>query len=315
VDVGGTKIAAGLVDSDGVVSGLKRFSTDTRSPQAAIRGIADAVTQTIAAAGIDKDQVRGVGLGIPGLVDPETGMGIASVNMNWSNVPVRAELEALLSLPCFIENDVRAAALAELTYGAGRGKTDLIYLSIGTGIASTAILGGKALTGASLLAGEIGHAVLDPSGPACKCGSRGCFEALVAGPAIARRAASRLNEQPSLLSEWGGSHGEQITSEMVFQAAVQCDPLALAVLDETGYWTAFALQFMLLAFNPQIVVLAGGVASAGKLFRDPVIQHLNRLASQSWVLAKTYQPEMIQHTPLSSNVGVLGAAALVVQRL
>jgi glucokinase len=211
-----------------------------------------------------------------------------------------------LGLPCAIENDVRAAAMGELYYGSAKGLKDFIYLNIGTGIAASIILNGKIHRGAQGLAGEIGHAMIDRDGPECKCGGAGCLEAFAAGPAIAEAAASRIKAGAE--SILGGS---TIMSEGVFRAATQGDPLAKEILAQTGAHIAFALQFLILAFGPELVVLGGGVPMGGDLLIESVRSSLERQAHASWVLGQVYRPEMIQLTKLGEETGIIGASALI----
>ena len=312
VDVGGTKIAAGLVDYEGKILYSTRKPTNISSPEASIKSIATVVETVIAQSGVERKSIRGIGLGIPGLVDPILGIGIASVNLQWRDVPVKARLEDLLNLSCVIENDVRAAAMGEVCYGASVGVKNLIYLSIGTGIACGIILEGKLYHGANGLAGEIGHAMIELDGPLCKCGGYGCYEALAAGPAIAMTAISRIHfHQDNLLSKLCEEKIEMLTTEMVFQAAGQGDPLAIETLDIISSYTAFVLQFLILAYDPQSVILGGGVPTTGSLFIEPVMRRLHKRAAESWVLAKALKPGLVQLTSLGENIGILGAAALV----
>lgn len=312
VDVGGTKVAAGLVDSEGQIHNPIRKPTNTSSPKATIKSIASIVESIIVESGVDRQSIRGVGLGIPGLVDPKLGIGLASVNLQWRDVPVKAQLEDLLDIPCVIENDVRAAAMGEACYGAVQGVKNLIYLSIGTGIACGIILEGKLYHGANGIAGEIGHAMIDFNGPPCKCGGNGCFEALAAGPAIAATAMAKIQfYQDSLLMALCERKIESLTSQMVFQAADQGDPLAKETLYTISSFIAFVLQFLILAYDPQRVVLGGGVPMAGNLLLEPVLKRLQNRAAESWVLAKALKPGLVQLTTLGENIGILGAAALV----
>jgi glucokinase len=312
VDVGGTKILASVVDKRGNLIGRVSHPTDIVSPEATLESIAQTVEYAIHASGYSSQQVQAVGLGIPGLVDPVQGIGIASVNLNWQNVPVRAILQERLGLPCAIENDVKVAALGESRFGAGKGHENLIYLSIGTGIAAAAIIENELYRGLSGMAGEIGHAILDRDGPLCKCGGRGCFEALASGPAIASRATQKLHAGgSSSLSLVNGP----LTSEDVFKAAAQADTLALEIASETGEYVAQAIQFLALAYDLPLVVLGGGVPLAGQPFLDPVTHSLERLAGQNWVFSKIYSPGFLQITRLGRDIGILGAAALVTPAL
>jgi len=308
VDVGGTKILAALVDEHGSLLGRVYRPTDVRSPEVTLDCIAGTVEQAIREGGCSVKQVRAVGLGIPGIIDPVRGIGVASVNLNWRDVPVKAALEARLGLPCAIENDVKAAALGETRYGAGKGLESLVFMTIGTGISAAIVLENRIYRGPTGMAGEIGHAVIDWDGPKCKCGGRGCFEALASGPAIAALAARKLRSgRRSLLA----NVGDALTAEDVFKAAVQGDGLALETANEVGQYVAFAIQFIALAYEPSLVVLGGGVPQAGKPFLEPVQRSLDSLARENWVFREVYRPGFLRVSELGSDIGVLGAAALV----
>jgi glucokinase len=311
VDVGGSKVAAALVDQSGSLFGLVRRATEHGGPKETLDGISQVIGECIESSGIPRSQVLGVGLGIPGLVDPEQGIGIASVNLGWRDVPVRDELQKRTGLPCGVENDVRAAALGEARFGAGRQAALQVFLVIGTGIAATLVQDKRIYRGAHNLAGEIGHAVLDPQGPRCKCGARGCFEALAAGPAIAARYLQKLT------AAGGSSNGDQtgadgkVTAENVFQKAEAGDLHAISTILDTAEDVAHALQFLALAYDPDVIVLAGGVTKAGSAFLTPVRGALERRSQSNLVLGRMYTADLIQVTQLGREIGVLGAAALV----
>jgi glucokinase len=275
--------------------------------------IARTVDQAILKSGYSTRQVKAVGVGIPGVIDPVNGIGIASVNLNWRDVPVKAGLETRLNLPCFIENDVKAAALGEARYGAGKNLHSLVFMTIGTGIAAAVVLENNIYRGVNGMAGEIGHAVIDRDGPLCKCGGHGCFEALASGPAIAARAFQKVGSgRQSILSVVAEQSVEPLVAEDIFSAAAQGDELALETITEVGEYVAFAIQFIALAYDPQVIVLGGGVPQAGLLFLDPVLRSLERLAAQNWVFGKLFKPGFVQITQLGVDIGVLGAAALAV---
>lgn len=312
VDVGGTKIASSLVDADGRVRHTYRCPTDTESVQATLASIVHAIRETMAGGGVDQNDISGIGLGIPGLVDPEAGIGIASVNLNWKNVPVKAELEKEFNIPCFIENDVRAAALGEACYGSGKGARNLVLINIGTGIAAAVLLNGQVYRGASGFAGEIGHASVDFNGPVCKCGGRGCFEAVAAGPAVARQAQEMIRSgRKSVLTEWSGGDLAQIKAEDVFKAAESGDSVALDTIRKVCFYIAIATQYVFLAYDPDVVIFAGGVTEPKTLFLNTLLEETNRLAAASWVFAATYHPDKIRLSELGKDLAVVGAAALV----
>jgi glucokinase len=312
VDVGGTKVAAALVDRRGRLFAATRLPTEVSNPQATLDGIAKAVDGCLEASGVPRSQVIGAGFGIPGLVDPERGIGLYSVNLGWRDIPVRDELERRTGLACAIENDARAAALGEARFGAGREVDYQLFLIIGTGIAATATVQKQIYRGAHNLAGEIGHAVIEPGGWPCKCGAQGCFEALAAGPAIAARYLRKL--QPALgngLPLASTFDEKSLTAEKVFQLALEGDSRALETVQETAEYVAHALQFLALAYDPQVIVIGGGVSRAGDPFLLPVRQALQRRAEKNLVLGKMYSPGLVQLSRLGNEIGVLGAASLV----
>lgn len=310
VDVGGTKIAAGIVSGAGQIYNEVKFSTDTATPEAVLQSIGQTITRLIESAGPDLGAVRGIGLGVPGKVDPARGLGIFAANLGWQNVPVCRWLEEKLGIPCRIENDVRAAALGESLYGAWPGKTELVYLSLGTGIACGAVIGGQLYRGQQGMAGEIGHLPVLGDGPLCRCGGRGCLEALAAGPAIAKRATAYLQDWPaSLLSAALAAQG-QLNAEAVFEAARREDKVARRVLDETAGYLAYALHLLTLAFDPQVIVLGGGLISSSSLLMEYIQVRLKALARQYPVFGSLYHPGLVQSTTLGRQAGILGAAAL-----
>lgn len=311
VDVGGTKIAAAVVDAVGQMCGRVQVPTDVRGAEATLESIAEAIRRALSAAGVARGDVLAAGLGIPGKVDPEAGVGILSVNLGWRDVPVKALLEARLGMPCTLENDVKAATLGEGRFGAGRGRRNFIYLSVGTGIAAGLILDGRLYRGSTGMAGEVGHAIIDPHGPRCKCGARGCLEAVASGPAIAARAKEALRtSRPTLLRDWAAGPDGQVTAEQVFAAAAQGDPVAQEVVEGAGTYLGLAISQLIMAFDPQLVVLGGGVAQGGDLLLQAIHRELHRQAEESFVFREMLKPECVQLTALGTDVGILGAAAL-----
>jgi glucokinase len=313
IDVGGTKIAAGLVDPDGKVLHSLRRETAIENPEATLDSIAAAARDVISASGIDPKGIDAIGFGIPGLVDAEKGIGIASVNLGWRDVPVRMGLEARLRIRCAVDNDVRAGALGEARFGAARGLREWVYVNIGTGISAVILLQGRFLMGARGLAGEIGHAVLVPEGPECKCGGRGCFEAVASGPGIAERALTKIKSgRASMLVPADPAFpASALTAEAVFGAAERGDVVAVETLEEVGKLVAYALEHIALAYDPEKIVIGGSIMLGSTLLFGTVLEQLRELSQQSWVFGRTYSDGLVVLSALGNNAGVLGAAALV----
>lgn len=312
VDVGGTKVAVGLVSPSGEIITSMIGETNTSSPKATLDCIADIVLNFIDLKNIDLSAMDAIGFGIPGLVDPEMGIGLASVNLNWQNVPVRDELIKRIHKPCVIDNDVRTGAIGEGIYGHAKNLNNYIYLNVGTGVSAVIINERKVFKGENGLAGEIGHAIIDPQGPICKCGGRGCLEAVVSGPAIAQRANDKLKQ-----NHYKAIHTdeliaiENISPEIVFKLAQTGNQIAIETLQEVGDAITYALQYLALAFDPELIILAGGVFMGGCILTDYIHQQLHTLASNSWVFNSIYRPDLVRNSALGAHAGLLGAAALV----
>jgi glucokinase len=314
VDVGGTKIAAGVVDARGQVQSRVQIPTDTGGAEKTLQSIATGIVEAIRAAGIEREQIRGIGLGIPGEVDPESGIGLFAANLHWKNVPVKRWLEDALGIPCAIENDVSVAALGEHLYGAGRTERDskadtMVYLSLGTGVAAKAIIGGKLHRGSHGLAGEIGHTVFVPDGPLCACGTRGCLEALAAGPALAKRAREALQAgHVSLLQEQDQA---TLTAHHLFSAIAQGDSLSRQIVAGAAKQLAYAVYLLAMTFDPQVIVLGGGLAHE----ENPLIEGIRAGVAQwvelSSIFREFWRADMLRLTALKRDVGILGAAALL----
>ncbi|MFN8485381.1 MAG: ROK family protein [Anaerolineae bacterium] len=312
VDVGGTKTAAAVVDASGRLFGRTQTATQLGGAEPTLRGVAATIHTAVAAAGVALSDITAVGLGVPGKVDPVRGLGVYSVNVGWHDAPVVAYLSDALGRPCAVENDVGAAALGESHYGAGRGVAAMVYLSLGTGIASRLVLDGKLYRGMSGLAGEIGHTVFDPRGPLCKCGARGCLEAIASGPGIAARGQAAVDEwQPTQLAEMANDAGGPVTTRMVFEAAAAGDAVAQGIVEATGVTLAEAVQQLIMFFDPQLVVLGGGLVGVGDALTAPIYQDLARRAAESTTFAEMYAPQKVRLTALGNDVALLGAAALV----
>lgn len=311
VDVGGSKIAAGVVDRAGVIRARIECPTDVSTATETVDSIVSAIRHVAEMVGCPVEQIAGIGLGIPGKVNAAQGIGVLSVNLHWHDVPVQAMLEERLHVPCRIENDVKAGALGELAYGAAQGITDLVYLVVGTGVAAGIICDGKLYRGSGAMAGEVGHAVLFPQGRMCKCGARGCLEAHVAGPAIAERArAAMCAEHTSSVKHDDSS---LVTAKTVLTAAAQGDVVATRVVHAVAADLAFAIQILFTCFDPQMFVLAGGIAHAGAPLLNAVRQELAQYASRSSVFNEIYSPPAVQLSALQNDAGILGAAALVTE--
>ncbi|MEI6044230.1 MAG: ROK family protein [Chloroflexota bacterium] len=309
VDLGGTRIRVVLADGNGTLLERKELLTQASRGQAAVM---DSLVQTIQTVmkSADFDQILGLAIGAPGPLNPKTGIIYAPPNLpGWEEVPLRAILEERLGLPVYVGNDANLAALGEYTYGAAKDYQYLVYITISTGIGGGIIERGRLLDGAKGVAGEIGHMTIESFGPPCKCGNQGCWEALASGTAIRRRAIEMVQAgRNSLLNELSKGNLEDITAELVEQAARQGDPAALELIDQTAIYLGIGITNILHLFNPEIVVLGGGVTQMGELLLKPLLAEVARRTIPAF---RENVPIVL--TKLGGDIGLYGAVALVLQ--
>lgn len=283
VDIGGTKVAAGLVDVNGEIEAQTRTpmvgNGEANAGLAAVTSAIDLVLGDDLLAGDAKARtsIRGIGICSPGPLDPATGIVINPPNLPcWRNFPLAAEVARIYRVPVKVENDANAAALAEARWGAGRGYRHIFYAGLGTGIGTGIVFNGRIYNGRTGAAAEGGHMSIDYRGPRCGCGKPGCIEVLAAGPAIARRAQAKLAEQasnPALgqsrMLDLAHGNVEAVSSEMVGQAYLEGDPLAAETLRETVDLLSLWLSNIADLLEPDAIIIGGGVAAMlGPFFSD-----------------------------------------------
>jgi len=313
VDIGGTKVAAGLVDRDGkILTQIRQPMIARGEPEAALKAVISAIdflsSQT---SGIPTTHgaFQGIGLCAPGPLDPQTGVVINPPNIPcWRNFPLAAKVIEIYGVPVKLDNDANAAALAETRWGAARGHRYVFYATIGTGIGTGIVLDGRIYHGHTGAAGEGGHVSIDYRGPLCSCGKRGCIEAFAAGPAIAARARTRLAAEParhSLMLELARGKIEDATSETVGEAFATGDPLAREILQETvGFLTAWLGNIVDL-LDPDVIVMGGGVAAMLGPFFDEIKHCLPQ-----WCVNSRASKIPLRMARYGADAGIVGAAAL-----
>ncbi len=311
VDLGGTNIVCGAMPEDGSREIATR-SEPTRSTQGAeavvdriARMIDTVIAETCAETGAKRADFLGVGIGSPGPLDRARGVVLMTPNLGWQNFPLRDEVIERVGLPASLDNDANCATLGEWWMGAARGSTNVIGITIGTGIGGGLILNGKLFHGTSDVAGELGHTTIDSTGRRCKCGNYGCLEAYASGPAIADRAREALaGAEASILTEMVGGDLELITAQTVYDAALGNDDLARAVVRDTARFLGAGIANMLNILNPDTVVVMGGVTQAGDALMDPLRAEVRRRAFRPAVDAC----DIVLGT-LPGTAGVVGAIA------
>jgi len=306
VDVGGTKIEAMALDSEHGGVGHGRVWTPHGSPEALIRGIQDAIVRALEEAGGLGEEIRAIGVGIPGQV--QGGVVRLAVNLGLRDFPMAETLRAIWNRPVRVENDVRVAARgAYALLSSQRMFKRLVYLSIGTGVAAAALLDGEPYVGADHLAGEIGHVVVEPDGPLCACGGRGCLEALVSGPALVRQAREAIRADP----ETRLARTYPLDAPAVYRAAREGDETARRLIDQIARHLALAIQWLWLTWDPEVLVIGGGLAAEGESLLEPLRQALARQRGESRVGRELFHSaERIVAMPPSTRVALWGAIEL-----
>lgn len=301
IDIGGTKLAAGVVAADGSILDRVRYATPTDGDE--IVEIVVAVARDFA----ERHHLTSppVGLGVAALVTADGGVSFAP-NLPWTNFGLRDTLRARLEGPITVDNDANAAAWGEYRRGAGRGaRGSMVMLTVGTGVGGGLVLDGQLLRGAGGMAGELGHIAILEGGPLCACGQRGCLESLASGTAIARmgrEAVDRGTLAPD--SPLAALEPEAITGKAVTVAAHAGDAGAVGILASAGRWLGIGIASLIAAFDPEIVVLGGGAMQAGHLLLEPAIEAADaRLVGRGF---RTLAP--IVPATLADDAGLVGAA-------
>ncbi|MFH1639542.1 MAG: ROK family protein [Chloroflexota bacterium] len=307
IDLGGTKILAAIVSGDGQVLVRERCLTRAEEGvEAVISRMFVAIEGVLACGNIPLSQLGGVSVAAAGPIDMERGVITASPNLpGWSDVPLRDIIRERFKTDTFLINDAKAAALGEHRYGAGRGVKNLIYLTVSTGIGGGIIINDKLYFGEKGSAGELGHMTIDMCGPPCSCGSTGCWEALASGSAMAREMVRRVQcGDRSITSEMVGGNLAEITAETVSRAAGCGDRVALDVILKTAKYLGVGMANIVNIFNPEMIVVGGGVSKMGDLLLAPARRELHERAFRVAAAAVRVVPAL-----LGDENGVLGAAA------
>ncbi|HYK96439.1 MAG TPA: ROK family protein [Candidatus Dormibacteraeota bacterium] len=317
-DIGGTKTAILVCEPDGTVRARTMAPTAIGNPDRAAASITSMVEAALRDAGANPDDVAALGIGVPGRVDRERGHVTLAVNLDWHDLPLRPRLEAALGIPTFLENDVRAAALGLHRRRLFGPVESLAFLAIGTGISAGVVLDGVLHRGANGLAGEIGHAIIDPNGTRCACGNTGCFETVAAGPALVSRTlagwAARRNGHVDAAADATAAVRET-GAEAVYAAAAAGDPVARDVVDSTGRAIAWGIHLLALAYDVERIVVGGGVSHAGDAFMTPVERELGRYRASSPLAAEILLPDLVQLLPAGSDAGAWGAVTIAREAL
>jgi glucokinase len=304
VDVGGTKVAAGVVDDQGNIVAKLRRSTPAASPEQTARVISEAVIELR-----DRHQVGAVGVGAAGYIDETRSTVLFAPNLAWRDEPLKKEVEDRVGLPVVVENDANATAWAETIFGAARGQQHVVLVTVGTGIGGGIVINGQLYRGRWGVGGEPGHYRVVPGGRLCGCGNRGCWEQYASGSALvaeAREFAARAAGGALRLLQLGGGVPAGITGPAITQAAREGDPAALRCFDIVGSWLGQGLADLAAILDPGCFVIGGGVSEAGELLLGPA-----RAAFDAGLTGRTYRPTAeVRLAQLGPDAGLVGAADL-----
>ncbi len=309
VDVGGTNLVAGTVAEDGseILGVVAEPTMSAQGADAVISRIVKLAKASIAESG---KKVEGVGIGSPGPLNTKTGIVLLTPNLGWTNMPLRDRVGAGLGLSATLDNDANCAIFGEWWRGAARGSKYVIGLTLGTGIGGGIVIDGQIYHGVTDVAGEFGHVTIDANGRRCKCGNYGCIEAYASGPAIAERAIEGIaSGVETSLSQYVKGDLSKLTAQIVYEAASDGDEWALEVVRETASLLGAAVAGFLNIFNPEVVVICGGVTQAGDKLFQPLRSEVKRRAFKpAWEACR------IVPGALTGTAGVFGAAAVFIQK-
>ncbi len=309
IDVGGTKIVAGLVNPGGRI--LHRYSTQAHSekkPEFVIDAIEQAYRALCEASEVEAKDIEAIGLGFAGTTNGPAGVVLVSSNLPaWDHFPLRDTVAKRLDLPVVLENDTNLCALGEHRYGAGRGVRNMCYVTISTGYGLGIIINNRLYAGHTGTAGEIAHVVVEPGGPPCTCGKRGCLMAYASGVGISRMIYDRIDAgTDTILRDMIPPGRQRIPGQLLTEAASQGDEAALEILRIAAEYSGIGLSIIIQIINPEVIVIGGGLTHIGAMLEEPMLA----------AMRKHTQPELwdsisIKPWQLGNDLGVLGAAAKV----
>lgn len=302
VDLGGTKIYTALVDLEGNIIKEKTVETLAFEGENAVRGrIIDTINYVID--GSEKNLIKSIGIGSPGPLDVKNGVIIENSNLPFKNFEIVKTIRETYDLPTYLDNDANVATLGEFMFGAGKGTENMVFITASTGIGGGAVINGKLFRGTTGNALEIGHTIVANEGPRCGCGNIGCAEALGSGTAIGKRAKEAVdtNVETSL------KNYENVTSKEVFKEAANGDRVAKNILETSLNYLGIAVANTITNFDPEKVVIGGGVINGGSIVLDTIRRVVGERALKTFVDSCT-----VEKAVLGGKAGVLGAAALAI---
>lgn len=310
VDISGTMFKCTILDLQGNIVFSRSREKEGLPLTEIIEAVEEFIDTSIGASGVDRDKLSGIGVGIPGLVDTEDGMVITSIDYNLKQVDFRTPLQRRFNMPVFIENSSKVMAIGEKWFGAGTNCDDFALVTVGRGIGAALIINEEIYRGFNNMSGELGHMVINPNGPICKCGRQGCLEAMASGKAIANQARNLVaGGGESRMLELAGGNINKINSDIVFKAAAMGDLLARRIADDAVYNLSIGLTNLVCLFDCQRIVLTGYVVKDNKYLLEKVSEYINSTRS----LYYGNVPVEVRLSELGEEAAVIGAGALPLQ--
>ena len=308
IDLGGTSIKMGLVDQLGNILHTLESPTPVKAGYHQVLAVFSQMAEQLLRKGqYEWEDIIGVGTGVPALLDQQKGIVIEAVNLGWEHVPLKEDLEKMWRVPIIVENDANAAALGEMWNGAGKGASHIICLTLGTGVGGGIIINGDIYHGANGSAGEVGHiTVKHQGGRVCNCGRKGCLETEASATAIVLDALEQVQGMSAGPLKEEYEKTGTITAKLVVQLARQGDSICEGIITKVGHILGNALAQMCYLLNPEIIVIGGGVALAGEILFDPLIQAFN-----DELIPRVAENTSIVPAKLGNLAGLTGAAWLV----
>lgn len=308
IDLGGTNIAAGVVDENYKIIGAEKIKTGAHRPFNEIfDDIARAAEGAVAKAGVDKKDIPFVGLGSPGAVNQQTGIIEFAGNLNFKNVPAQKLLEEHLGLKAYIANDANAAALGEAVAGVGHGVKDLVAVTLGTGVGSGVIIDGKIFGGYNSVGGEIGHMVIEMDGEPCTCGRNGCWEAYASATGLIRQTKRAMEgDRDTVMWKIVENDINAVNGRTAFEAMRAGDELGKAVVDRYIYYVSVGIINIINSLQPEIICIGGGISKEGETLLKPIREHVERERFSKYSEKQT----KICCATLGNDAGIIGAALL-----
>jgi glucokinase len=305
IDLGGTSIKAGVVTEDGKIIATAENPTLAERPwQPVVDDIAKTAFEAVAKAGLSVDNIEAFGMGVPGIC--VNGVIPFCTNLHWHNVPIAEAWKKYTVMPLYVDNDANCAALAESVAGVSSDVSDSVFLTLGTGLGSGIILGGKLRSGTHGIGGELGHITVAIDGVPCTCGKSGCLERYTAGTALVRLGVEALTNAPdSTLFTSTGGDPSRMTAKIVSDAAKAGDKTAAEIFDKYADYLAIGINNIISFIDPEMVVLGGGVSRAGQFLLDKVNEHLPK-----YIFFKGLPYARIELARLGNEAGIIGAALL-----